>query len=365
VSRFRFGLPRTTRARIVFILALAGFAIVALANYPLPDYSKMRAPNANETFIQYVAFELDAPALCEKLAQSAILPGGIFIARSYARSECYATIARRYNQPALCWHAHRLGSISILDEQVSPIACWLQVERNAPDPSLSTYMPSPTDLNSIFAAMGYRAGELYREGVTPPLPNPQDTYRRLAEEPDLVDRIVRITSTSTVLTQAERMRLFDLAAHTTGDPSWCSRISADWIDPGSVRNLRGPTLFERDRCILEIASNTRRPEVCRQIPDRADDFPGLMSRRARCEQQAGKPPDKYHYGARPPEDYDESRRIIAILGYPLPDVSTVPASEIASAYYYFVWQIARDDSAAARAARAKFLARVGALPSYN
>jgi hypothetical protein len=365
VTKLSFALPRTTRARIFLLLALTAFAIAALVYSPMPDYARMRPPNPHETFFQYVAFEFDAPALCEKLSPSAVIPGGIFIAPSYARSACYAKIARRYNQPALCWRAHRLGAIALIEEQVSPVACWWQVIRDAPDRRISTYMPSPTDLNSVFAAMGYHADELYRENITPPLLNPKDTYRQLAKAPDLIARIARLTTTSTAITPAQRAMLFDLAAHASGDPSWCTKIPADQLDPGAVRNAHGPSLFALDRCVLEVATNTRRPDFCRLIPERAGDFPAPMSRRSVCQQQASRPRDKYYYGANPPDSYDEATRIITMLGYPMPDVHDLPATEIASAYYYFIWQMARDNSAAASAARAKFLARVSALPGYN
>ena len=74
------------------------------------------------------------------------------------------------------------------------MTCFWDVLQRAPDPSLSTYMPGRNDLVTIFAEMGYRPEELYREGVTPPLLNLPDAYRRLAAHPDLVQRIARITS---------------------------------------------------------------------------------------------------------------------------------------------------------------------------
>jgi len=74
------------------------------------------------------------------------------------------------------------------------------------------------------------------------------------------------------------------------------------------------------------------------------------------------------YGAPTPQTDDETRQIFRVLGYPLPDVSDVPANEIETGDFYFIWQMAATDKAAnnpaAAAARAKFLARVAALPSY-
>ncbi len=107
-----------------------------------------------------------------------------------------------------------------------------------------------------------------------------------------------------------------------------------------------------------------------------------MSRRSVCEQQASRLPDKYHYGAIPPQTDAEIRQLITLLGYPLPGVHDVSANEIESGYYYFIWQLARGElitnsrasradpasisaRAAVAAARAKFLARVAALPSYQ
>lgn len=365
----RFKFSRRVVLAIASIIAL----VAAIAWLPTPELSTMRAPNAHETFYQYVAFELDAPELCEKLSHSAMLSGGIFIAPSFVRSDCYANLARRYDRPRLCLSARRLGSIAIFSQQTSRLSCLVDVLRYAPDAGVSTYMPSPSDLVSIFAEMGYRPEELYREGVTPPLLNLPDAYRRLVKYPDLLDRIRTVTAASSAsapLTPSERMRLFELAAHASNDDLWCERIPADLMDPGSKLNSRRPSLFRRDRCILEIASNVRRPDLCKSIPDRPDDWPGAMSRRDVCKQQASRPPDKYLYGPPAPDSDEEARTIISTLGYPLPDVHDVPAYEIAGGYFYFIWQMSRADKAApedgpAAAARARFLARVAALPSYN
>ena len=165
------------------------------------------------------------------------------------------------------------------------------------------------------------------------------------------------------------MHLFELAAHVSNDTSWCLRIPADQIDSNAAPKSKGPSLFQRDRCILEVASNIRKPETCKLIPLRADDWPGAMSRRSVCEQQALRPPDKYHYDAPVPQTDDEMQQIIMALGYPLPDIRGVSANEIQTACYNFVWRMspanrAANNNPAAGVARAKFLARVAALPSY-
>jgi hypothetical protein len=364
--------PRRRRAlsRVLFAVALTLVVIVILAFERSSDFSKMRPPNSHETFYQYVAFELDAPALCEKLSPSSLIPGGIFIAQSYARSDCYAKIALRYDRPSLCWDARRLGLPAILSEQISPLRCLLNVMRRAPDVGISTYMPAREDLVSIFAEMGYRPEALYHEGITPPLLNIPDAYRRLAGHPDLLPRITALTSApGSSLAPAEQMHLFELAAHVSNDVSWCIRIPADLLDPATERKPKVPGLFQRDRCILEVASDTRKPDSCKLIPIRADDWPGMMSRRSICEGQASRPPDKYHYGAPPPPTDDETRQIITALGYPLPDVRDVSANEIETAYFYFIWQMSATDknannNPATGAARAKFLARVAGLRSY-
>jgi hypothetical protein len=361
--------PRRRRGllRVLFALALTLVVVVILA---FERSSKMRPPNSHETFFQYIAFELDAPALCEKLSPSSVIPGGIFIAQSYARSDCYAKIALRYDRPSLCWNAKRLGLPAILSEQISPLRCLVNVMRRAPDVGISTYMPAREDLVSIFAEMGYRPEALYREGITPPLLNIPDAYRRLGDHPDLLPRITALTSApGSSLTPAERMHLFELAARVSNDVSWCLRIPADLLDPATERKPKVPGLFQRDRCVLEVASDTRKPDSCKLIPVRADDWPGMMSRRSICEGQASRPPDKYHYGAPTPPTEDETRQIITALGYPLPDVRDVSANEIETACFYFMWQMAATDrnennNPATGAARVKFLSRVAALPSY-
>src|ERR1700676_3781275 len=103
------------------------------------------------------------------------------------------------------------------------------------------------------------------------------------------------------------MPLFELATHVSGDVDGGTRIPADLLDPGSRRQTKGPSLFHRDGCILEVASDTRKPDSCKLIPIRADDCPGMMSGRSLCERQASLPPDKYHRGALPPQTDAETR----------------------------------------------------------
>ena len=102
---------------------------------------------------------------------------------------------------------------------------------------------------------------------------------------------------------------------------------------------------------------------------RGGDWPGMMSHRSIFEGQASRPPDKYLYGAPTPPTEDGARQIITALGYRLPDARDVSANEIETACFYFIWQMAATDknannNPATAAARAKFLARVGGLPSY-
>ena len=359
---------RRRNSIVVLLVTLVVVGILVFGH--APDFSKMRAPNSHETFYQYVAFELDDAALCGKLSPSSFIPGGIFIAQSYARSDCYAKIALRYDRPSLCWSATRLGMPAILSEQTSVSSCFVNVMRRAPDVGVSTYMPAREDLVSIFAEMGYRPEELYREGITPPLLNVPDAYRRLGERPDLLQRIDSVTAAPGLsLTPAGRMHLFELAAHVSNDIAWCVRIPADRIDSSAEPKSKGPGLYQRDRCILEVASNTRKPDLCKLIPVRSDDWPGVMSRRSICERQAARPSDKSHYDGPVPLTDDETRQIIAALGYPLPDIGGVSANEIQTACYDFIWRMSPTDRAenynpAAGVARAKFLARVAALPSY-
>ena len=129
------------------------------------------------------------------------------------------------------------------------------------------------------------------------------------------------------------MHLFELAADVSNDTSWCLRIPEDQIDSNAAPKSKSPSPYQRDRCILEVASNIREPETCKLIPVRADDWPGALSRRSVCERQAARPPDKYHYDAPVPQTDDETRQIIAALGYPLPDIRGVSANEIQLQFY--------------------------------
>ena len=100
MRKFNLRFPRSIGSRILLLFAIVVVALAALAYSPAPDFAKMHRPNPHETFYQYVAFEFDAPALCDKLSPGALIPGGFFIAPSYARSDCSppshaATIGRR------------------------------------------------------------------------------------------------------------------------------------------------------------------------------------------------------------------------------------------------------------------------------
>jgi hypothetical protein len=119
-----------------------------------------------------------------------------------------------------------------------------------------------------------------------------------------------------------------------------------------------------------------------------------MSRHSVCEFQAARRQDPYHYGAPLPATDEEIRALITVLGYPLPNVRDVSANEIQTYYFQFIWQLASgkavsrdrtfanhplegasdrraarskaaaDDATLVAAARARFLARTAALPSY-
>jgi hypothetical protein len=159
------------RRKAIFALFATLGAVGIVAFGRSPDSSKIRTPNPHETFYQYVAFELDAPSLCEKLSPSAFIPGGVFIAQSYARSNCYAKIALRHDRPSLCWKAERLGMPAILSEQTSPLSCFVDVIRRAPDIGISTYMPARADLQAP------RPPDKYHYGA--PTPQTDDETRQI------------------------------------------------------------------------------------------------------------------------------------------------------------------------------------------
>lgn len=359
--------------------AVATLCTVILAvgsSAALADDSTGRRPNAHETFYQYVALQLGEAGMCEKISRSAILPGGFFMAASYARSVCFDRVARKLGQVALCARVDRLGAMTWLDDQTSSWSCRRAIWSKGPDPSLSTYMPSQEDLVRIFAEMGYRPDELHRDGLTAPLAGVKDAYRRLGQQPDLLARIGKATDgiAAGSLPAGARQRspelieyLFEMAAHVGNDVSWCLKISEAALDPDVEAAARSPRLYWRDRCLLELASNNYEEAWCRLIPDRPDDRRSpLLTTKAACVRQAGRPRgDSHRYAFRAPRSEDDARTLIKLLGYPLPDVRDVPGSVIASTYLEYIWALSLAKTPDEAAARQRLIERTKALPDFK
>lgn len=316
--------------------------------------------NKSEEFYRYVAQELAEPSLCTKIPWSVMSPGGFFISPSYERSECYAFIAGRTNNPWLCWKVKRLGAFHLFSEQTSMWTCL--------DHAIHGWQGgiaiSQTDLIDFFTQMGYDPDTLHLEGITPPVVSVKDIYLQLPHQPDIVTRIEKTIGPSDKPSNFTRdmedtSYLADIAALVTKDPRWCLRIP-EGLPLASER----PTF--RDWCLLTLASNTRDAKLCTSIPTRADGIDPRMSLQALCDFQASSShPGSTGYGPEVPADDDRTRRLITLLNYAIPHAKDLPREQIYAAYDRFLDELQRVSDTQHVTARLRFIGRVQRIPDIK
>lgn len=320
----------------------------------LDELRGMRPATRAESFSRYVAQELAAPELCQKISWAAEEPGGFFIATSYVRSQCYAFIAGRTRNVSLCWRVRRLGVLRPLDEQMSKWACL----RDALRGMNAGIAVSSTDLTDFFARMRYDPDSLHLEGVTPPIVAVRDEYLRLEAAPDIVDRVSHLLGSSSVMPRASTDRLdtaylADVAALVSRDPDWCERIPRDL-----------PLATQRagfhDWCLFTLATNTKDETLCSRLPA-TPPGPG-QSLQSLCQFQARpRHPTNVQYGPEVPDDA-RARRLIVMLGYSITRASDLPVERLAAAEGVFLEALEAGKDSVHAAARRRFIARVEQLP---
>ena len=79
---------------VIALLLVAAASLSGITSWP-DQLRGMRPVNEQDELFRYVAQELAEPSICGKISWSAKIDGGFFMAPSYERSECYATIAGR------------------------------------------------------------------------------------------------------------------------------------------------------------------------------------------------------------------------------------------------------------------------------
>jgi hypothetical protein len=361
--------PRTGLRWSVIGLAVVAAAYLAGVTTWIDQWRGMREGNEYEAFYGYMAQQLDESSICDKISWAARISGGFFIAPSYERSECYQTVAGNTRNAWPCWRVRRLGAQSLLYDQVSMWSCL----RNAAKGSYSGTAISGESLVRIFRMMGYDPDELHAEGVTRPIVDVRDIYRKLPQEPDL---LARIEASPKALGREsagahdvnDAAYLVQMAALVSKDGEWCQRIPDDL-------SLAGHRHF-RDWCMYMLATNIRNGDLCKRIPIRPDPIatagepsPSLppkiveqMSLHGQCVWRVTSSiPDNTRYGPELPPDDEQTRRLIGILGYPIPRASTLPAQRLEEAYNLFLTVLTGADAARYARARQRLIERVRAL----
>jgi hypothetical protein len=358
--------------------ALIGIAVVAVAYLAgvttwIDQWRGMREGNEYEAFFGYMARQLKEPSICDKISWAARISGGFFISPSYERSECYQTVAANTRNAWPCWKVRRLGAQSLLYDQVSMWSCL----HNAAKGSYGGTAISGESLVRFFRMMGYDPDELHADGVTRPIVDVRDIYRQLPQEPDLLARIEAslqaLGRKNAGAHEAEDAAyLAQMAALVSKDGEWCQRIPDDL-------SLAGHQHF-RDWCMYMLATNIRDGDLCKRIPIRPDPIaragepPPAYSRETTVQMSlhgqcawhvTSSIPDNTRYGPELPADDEQTRRLIGILGYPIPRASTLPAQRLEDAYYLFLTVLTGADAPRYALARQRLIERVKALPDAS
>jgi hypothetical protein len=335
-------------AAFVLIVSLSG-----VASWP-DEIRGMRYVTEQDEVYRYIAQQLAEPSICEKIPWSVKVPGGFFIEPSYDRSDCYDFIAGRTRNPWLCWKVKRLGAFSLINEQTSAFSCL----RNALRGMNGGVGVNPATLVTFFGRLGYDLDTIQSEGITPPVVNLRDAYRQLPARPDIVERIEKAIGSSGPLPATDRdaseAYLADMAALAAKDSRWCDRIPADL-------HLAAQQAGFRDWCRFTIASNTKNPSLCRNIPIPANQRDPRFSLEATCLSQANSKQTLGQYGPEVP-DLKFIEPLFTQLGYEIPKAKDLPPEQIYTACDNFLDELNKKTDAQHLAARRRFIERVLRMP---
>src|SRR5260370_36524008 len=158
----------------------------------------------------------------------------------------------------------------------------------------------------LSSRLGYDADTLHFEGITPLLVRVQDFSRHLPGQPDIVMRIAKAIGASgrpKSFAHDDAMNasyLADVAALVTETSGWCARIPEDL--PLASQRARF-----RDWCLFTLASNTRNPELCRLVPERANKINPWLLLKAQCDFQSRSLNPAGRYGPEVPDTDDRTR----------------------------------------------------------
>jgi hypothetical protein len=357
---------RTSRYRL---LAAAGILVggAALLLTWAPYFGALRPATESERVFSYFAESLGEASLCEKISWNAFQRYGVLFGgggASFARSDCFESVAVRNRDVAVCWKVRPWIDVNPVSPGYSALACRRRVAQGG-----RGYVSLlPETLIRAFAALGYDVDDLHREGVIEPAIRPADVLRGLEREPGVVDHVRdALARPDAVVTPVDRSYLAHLAAVSTGDARWCERIP-----PGQpVATERVPF---RDWCFYTVAFNTNDVRICeRMAPAAAEakvmaaervgvrpEIAEQLSLRAQCARVDKRVGPHMHYGPEVPQDPAQTARLIAALGYPMPRARDWPPNQIAAYYGRFLDALRARAPADPRrdAARAKLVSRI-------
>ena len=360
-------------ARKYRLLAAAGALIAAVLFLVTwaPYFGSHRLPTESEQVFSYFAENLGEAALCEKISWAAFQRYSVLFGgggASFARSDCYESVAIRKHDPAVCWNVRPLVDLNPVSAGYSALSCRHRVTQGG-----RGYVSLlPETVIRAFNALGYDVDQLHLEGVIEPAIRPTDVYRSLEREPGIVDRVQQaLTRQGATLPSDDNSFLAHLAAVTAGDARWCDRIPAH-------QALATEEVPFRDWCYLTVAFNTRDARICeRMAPAAAEakvieaklkevqrDIAEQLSARAQCARIDNWTGPRLRYGAEVPQDPLQTQRLIAELGHDMPRARDWPPYEIAAYYSRFLDALQADPQGDPRrdAARAKLVGRISALP---
>jgi hypothetical protein len=361
-------------ARKYRLFAAAGALIAALLFLLTwaPYFGAHRLPTESEMVFSYFAESLGEATLCEKISWAAFQRNSLFFGgggASFARSDCYESVAVRNHDPAVCWKVRPLVDVNPISAGYSALSC----RHRATQGGRSYVSLLPETVIRSFNVLGYDVDQLYLEGVIEPAILPADVYRSLEREAGIVDRVQQaLARPNATLSSHDKGFLVHFAAATSGDVRWCERIPES--EPVATEEIPF-----RDWCYLTVAFNTQDVRVCeRMAPAAAEakvikakaagvrpDIAEQLSAREQCARIDKWVGPRLRYGPEVPQDPLKTQRLIAALGHDMPRARDWPPYQIAAYYSRFLdgLQADRPGDPQHEAARAKLIARITALPA--
>lgn len=329
----------------------------------LVEVAALKRPTERDVLWAYLAFELNEPAFCERIAANAFVSAGLFAGHLFNqiglfKSDCYTKIAVQYRLPQLCDKVVSIRTAYDGGDYYSGATCR---EHLGSSGSTSVSQPDRHVLIELFGQLRYSAETLHTEGLTRPfaevVANRRDQelyqrYYRLKDEKDIIERIARVDAYPTVPLEQKEF-LYHLAAVAATDAQWCRKIRPDRPMPWPSPEDR----FFADVCVANVASAAKRPMSCDEIRNRVEYHTSYSENvaRDRCRRLIGASVG----GFRTPPSKETVNALLAALGSPQPKPAAPSEDETAEYFLEFISRLAdgRAESLTSQAARQKFVAR--------